>query len=223
MNLVYNHGTTGEQFYVASRESAEWLLDLTNAVRRVDKWQGTISLSSGESFPLEGWDGGKIYVNHRDGRKSDQASLVVDNHSDQDIKILNLKVWGTSEGANMDIRKADSKGRVIVGIEGVSYQVVSNEDGSKTLYPIQIPTPPHLDNQALRALYWEPASRPSQPDRIYIHSVIGGSIKSNAEWVARITNELLIPVVVTSTGVGAAATDYLIQSKLVDREVISVK
>jgi hypothetical protein len=123
----------------------------------------------------------------------------------------------------MEIRKADSKGRVTVSMDGEVYSVLRNDDGSITLIPVKIPSPPVLDNNSLRAIYWEPAARPSQPDRVYIHSVIGGSITSNADWVAKLANELMVPVVVSSAGVGAAALSYLSAEDRVAREVIGVR
>ena len=123
----------------------------------------------------------------------------------------------------MEIRKADSKGRVTVGIDGEIYQVVRHEDGTMTLSPVKIPEPPQMENTALRALYWDPAARSTQPDRVYIHSVLTGGIQQSADFLAGIANTLKIPIVVKVGGAATAAADYLAEGNRVEREVIQVR
>lgn len=121
----------------------------------------------------------------------------------------------------MEIRKADSKGRLTVGDDGQIYSVTRHEDGTLTLRPVKIPEPPKMDNHSLRALYWDPAARASHGDHVFIHSVLPyGDVTKNADYIAEIANFLKIPVVVKAVGLGRAAADYLAQDKRVLRDVI---
>lgn len=110
----------------------------------------------------------------------------------------------------MDIKKADSKGRLTVGEDGKVYSVEKHGNGAITLHPINIPAPGEDLNPAtdLRAIYWDPSGS-SRPDTVTIYSVLGGGLKANAEMVARWANELKVPVVVNGYGYGAAAADIL--------------
>lgn len=119
----------------------------------------------------------------------------------------------------MEIRKADAKGRVTVGEDGKHYWSRTEPDGTIILTPVTIPDPPKMDPKAIRAVYWNPSAT-SKPDQVVIHSVLGGNMVYNAEWVAKIANELKVPVVVNSTGMGGAVADILTEK--VDRGVYEV-
>ena len=110
----------------------------------------------------------------------------------------------------MDIKKADSKGRITVGAQGEHYWTETREDGTIVLHPLNIPEFPQVDNDALRAVYWDVAAGIHRPDRILINSVIGGSLYGNSDWVAKIANDLKVPVVIRAVGVGAGAADLLV-------------
>lgn len=120
----------------------------------------------------------------------------------------------------MDIKKADSKGRVMVGDDGQVYSVHKGEGGVITLYPVKFPEVPKADSSDFRAVYYDPSRGGIAPDRVYIVSTLGGSSKSNAEYVADIANYLKVPVVVRAHGMGALAVDVL--QDIVDRDVIGL-
>jgi len=109
----------------------------------------------------------------------------------------------------MNIKKADAKGRIMVGDEGEHYWTERKDDGTIVLHPLRVPEMPTLEGEALRAIYWEPSARRSQPERIYIHSVIGGNGAQSADWVANLANELRVPVVIDGSGMGGSLAQLL--------------
>jgi hypothetical protein len=124
----------------------------------------------------------------------------------------------------MEIRKADSKGRVSVGEDGQAYSVSRHEDGTLVLTPVVIPEPPKMEPRALHALYWDVSVGGDQPDWIFVNSPLPGeSIRESADFVAGIANSLNIPVVVKGGGLGSLASDYLASETRVTCDVIQVR
>lgn len=109
----------------------------------------------------------------------------------------------------MEIKKADSKGRVTVGQDGQVYSVKRHEDGSLTLFPVKIPNPPRIENGSFQAIYWDPAEGAGIPDRLYIHTYLDSRRLEKCQWVAALANELELPVVVEVGGTSGAIADYL--------------
>lgn len=115
----------------------------------------------------------------------------------------------------MEIKKADSKGRISVGQDGVPYSVERHENGSVTLHPIKLLSAVKPDFETMRAVYVEPSMRRSTPSTITIFSQVP---TDPYEYVAKIANECKVPVVVNAAGIGVAWVDML--NGRVDRGVI---
>jgi hypothetical protein len=108
----------------------------------------------------------------------------------------------------MDIKKADSKGRLTVGEEGVVYSVHRNDDDSMMLIPLSIPTPPILEAGDMRAVYVNPSTGPIRPSVVTIYSAFPNSAEL-ARFVAETCEWLMIPAVVNVLGVGGGIADML--------------
>lgn len=106
----------------------------------------------------------------------------------------------------MEIKKTDSKGRIVLGDEGI-YSVHRHDDGSISLQPIpEVPHPPTMAGDTMRAVYVDYAHpRSSQPPVVTIFS----QLPEPAKFIARIAEECGVPIVVDGWGYGSGLAEVL--------------
>ena len=122
----------------------------------------------------------------------------------------------------MKIRKVDDKNRVTIAADGKLYSESVDENGVITLYPIEVPRPPKLEANSLRAIYVSRVA-PSrmQATTITLHVGLGASARYIAQRIAGLADEFRSPVVIESGGISSAIADLV--GELTDQEVIEVQ
>lgn len=94
---------------------------------------------------------------------------------------------------------------------GSAYVAHVGENGTITLSPINIPVPPRLEKSTdMHAIYVSPSLMKSEPPTITIFSVLCGSADQDIAWLHNLSVDLKVPLVIRSTGIGAAYIDKLV-------------
>lgn len=109
----------------------------------------------------------------------------------------------------MKIRTVDSKNRVTVSAkDGVIYSEHVDPDGTITLVPVNVPTPPKNDPNMLRAVYVNCGDGRNSIATVMICSRFT-SMPELADFVSDLATKHQVPVVVNSGGIGIALVDML--------------
>lgn len=113
----------------------------------------------------------------------------------------------------MDIRVADSKGRLVAGEKGVVYSRSENDAGVVTLTPVRMPIPPSPASDVLAGVYVNPGMMGSTTIVSVVTEIAAGEC---VELLEDLAVRYGLPVVVNRTTRGAAISDML------DKQRVSV-
>lgn len=108
----------------------------------------------------------------------------------------------------MDIRKSDSKGRVVVGEKGQIYNRTVLSDGTISLTPITRPETPVAAPGMMDALYVNFGGA-SSTTLTLVSSPYTRDMVEYATFVEDIANRHAVPVVINNTSLGGALFDLL--------------
>lgn len=110
---------------------------------------------------------------------------------------------------NMEIRKADAKGRIVAGKAGMAYSVIRGAGGVVELFPISIPVVPSLGGEgAMPGVYVSAARYPLDSSTVTIVASLG-TLADIAELCTSLASSFGVPVVCDAAGVSAGVGDII--------------